>query len=322
VGIIFAIVWVSEPKRWKTLKNIFSNTSPLVFAIPLFMYFISQVVVGVRWWLLLRNQKIKIPLKKAVTLHLLGLFYNVFLPSAVGGDLIRAWYITKHTNHHFEAILSIFVDRVLGFFSMVILAFLAWVIFLRKPLNIGLVKYFDLLSQYKLALILIFAALSLLIIIIIYFARNLTKKLWSRTEALFLKVFQKGKNAAILYRKKPFTIISVILITMASQSILVISFWLLSTDMQISASLKYFLVFFPVSWVLGILPSIGGAVFVEGGLVIMFTQFTAVSAEQAFALALLQRFIWILCGIPGMLVHLKGTHLPDDFSIDYYKNID
>jgi hypothetical protein len=62
-------------------------------------------------------------------------------------------------------------------------------------------------------------------------------------------------------------------------------------------------------------------VVVEGWLVLLFTQFAGISAEQAFALAISQRFIWILSGIPGMFVHLKGTHLPDDFSVDEFKEI-
>jgi hypothetical protein len=39
--------------------------------------------------------------------------------------------------------------------------------------------------------------------------------------------------------------------------------------------------------------------------------------EQALALALCQRFIWVLASLPGAVVHLTGAHLPRDFFIDY-----
>lgn len=326
VGVIFAVYWVRQPKRWNTLKQLFLEVNPLIFLLPFVMYFLSQVIVGARWWLLLKTQKIDIPITKAITLHLLGLFYNIFLPSAVGGDLVRAWYVTKHTQHRFEAVLSIFIDRVLGFLSMVILVVSAWIIFLPSAIPDIKLKnapaYLDFLIEHKLAILLILAALGTAGVITTHFTSSLTRKLWEKLKYFFFKMIVKTRNAFLLYSKKPLTILTVIIITLISQSILVVTFWLLSLDMQIDASLKYFFIFFPAGWVLGALPvSIGGAVVVEGWLVLLFTQFTGISAEQAFALAISQRFIWILSGIPGMFVHLKGTHLPDDFSIDEFKEI-
>lgn len=243
-GIIFAIFWVRQPRRWNTLKQIFLDVNPLIFLLPLFMYFASQVVVAIRWWLLLKTQQIKIPVTKAITLHLLGLFYNIFLPSAVGGDLIRAWYVTKHTQHRFEAVLSIFVDRVLGFLSMIILVLLAWAMFLpttipELELKTG-EKYLKALNEHKLMVISILAALVIVCAAVSYFASGLSRRLWEKIKDLFRKALTKTKNAVLLYCKNPFTIVTAVIITLFSQSILVVTLWLLSVDMQIDASVKYF----------------------------------------------------------------------------------
>jgi len=85
-----------------------------VLAAVLGIFFISQLIFVARWNMLLRVQSIKIGFWSAVRLHLLGLFYNNCLPTSVGGDFLRAWYVTRHTDKKLEAALSVFVDRAVG----------------------------------------------------------------------------------------------------------------------------------------------------------------------------------------------------------------
>ena len=67
--------------------------------------------------------------------------------------------------------------------------------------------------------------------------------------------------------------------------------------------------------------SISGAVVVEGSLYYLFTHFAGVGKEQAMAIALCQRAIWMLTSLPGAVIHLVGAHLPKDFFIDYDKPV-
>ena len=131
VGVIWAIVWVSRGQRWSNLASIYRRMNLGVFAVTLSIFFICQVMVGFRWWLLLRTQSIFIDFWDAVRLSFLGWFYNNFMPGSVGGDFLRAWYVTKHTDKRFEAALSVFVDRIIGLLSALIIAFFFYVFFLR-----------------------------------------------------------------------------------------------------------------------------------------------------------------------------------------------
>ena len=123
VGVTWAIVWVSRGQRWSNLASIFVRMNLGVFAVTLCIFVISQVMVGFRWWLLLRTQSIFINLGAAVRLNFLGWFYNNFMAGSVGGDLLRAWYVSKHTDKRFEAALSVFVDRVIGLLSTLIISY-------------------------------------------------------------------------------------------------------------------------------------------------------------------------------------------------------
>lgn len=132
------------------------------------------------------------------------------------------------------------------------------------------------------------------------------------------KIIKNLMDAASIYCKRPVTILMVLGLTVVLQIIVIISFWVLGVNMGIEASLRYYCVFFPLTWVLGALPlSIGGTVVVEGMLVYLFVQFTAVGAESALALALCQRLVWMIISLPGAGIHLMGYHLPKDLSTDY-----
>ena len=91
------------------------------------LYFIAQTLLACRWVLLLRVQGVFISQFQAIRLTYMGLFYNNFMPGAVGGDLLKGWYITHHSEKHrrVEAAVTVFVDRIVGLIGMILVASVA-----------------------------------------------------------------------------------------------------------------------------------------------------------------------------------------------------
>ena len=108
----------------------------LLLAATLAVFIFSQIVIGLRWWILLRTQQIFIPFWAAVRLYFLGWFYNIVMPGPVGGDLVRLWYVTKHTDKKFNAALSVLVDRIVGLISTLIIAAFFYTVFLRPEVSV------------------------------------------------------------------------------------------------------------------------------------------------------------------------------------------
>jgi uncharacterized membrane protein YbhN (UPF0104 family) len=107
-------------------------------------------------------------------------------------------------------------------------------------------------------------------------------------------------------------------LTVFLQLLTITGFWFLGRNIGVDVSIKYYYVFFTLTWVLGAVPiSIGGVAVVEFSLVALFIKFAGVSKEAAAALALCQRAVWMLASLPGAAIHLMGAHLPKDFFIDY-----
>ena len=324
-GILWGVFWISGGQRWENLKQIFlQKMNPWIFTVALGIFVFSQILVGMRWWLLLRTQSIFIGFWVAVRLHFLGLFYNNFMPGSVGGDLVRAWYVTKHSDKWFKAALSVFVDRLIGLLSTLIIAVFFYSLFLRgSGISVNSGGQGGLLQSvagYKwIFLCIVVGAVVIICLFLLHSkGRVILTGFWSYILKLVMKMIGRLRNAAILYCSKPLIILTAFGVTVFLQVLTITGFWFLGTDMGVDVSIKYYLVFFTLTWVLGAVPvSISGAVVVEGSLYYLFTHFAGVGKEEAMAIALCQRAIWMITSLPGAVIHLLGAHLPKDFSIDY-----
>ncbi|MHC4158424.1 MAG: lysylphosphatidylglycerol synthase transmembrane domain-containing protein [Planctomycetota bacterium] len=330
IGIICGVLWVRAEDRWSRLVEIFGDMNLGIFACALCVFITGQLTLSLRWLLLIRTQSIHIKFWPAVRLVFLGLFYNNFMPSSVGGDLIRAWYVTKHTDKKFEAVLSVFVDRVVGLTSTLIIAAFFYVLFLRgKGCVIGPGESksggaFEFIVQRKaifIGLIVVVGA-AFCGLLLHRQGRVLLKKICLSFEEHGLRLIKKFRDAIVIYCKRPLAILAAFGLTVLLQMMTITAFWFLGADMGIEASAKYYYVFFTLTWVLGAVPvSIGGAVVVEATLAYLFIHFAGVGEELAAALALCQRAVWMLASLPGAVIHLLGAHLPKEFFIDYDKSI-
>lgn len=103
-----------------------------------------------RWTWLLRAVDIHLPWTRALRLNLIGMFFNLFLLGATGGDVVRIYYAMREARgDKAGAFLSIALERVIGllalaFVSAVVVA-IQWPELMRSPaarvsvLTIGLI---------------------------------------------------------------------------------------------------------------------------------------------------------------------------------------
>ncbi|UCG56666.1 MAG: flippase-like domain-containing protein [Phycisphaerales bacterium] len=324
VVAVIALLWVFRGQDWRQLGKILAELNVGYFALSLGVFAAGQVLIGLRWWLLLRAQSVVVSLGTVVRLHFLGLFYNNLMPSSIGGDLLRAWYVAKHTDKKLEAALSVVVDRVIGFLGMVLIALVCYWLFIRGQHSVvsssdegGLVAS---LGKYKWILFWLLMGLGAFLCALALHrsGRAILRKAWSYVCSHGKTVAARLKDAVVTYCRRPLTSLAALALTIFLQSMLIVTFWLLGRNLGIDAGAKYYFVFFPTTWVVGALPiSIGGIGIHEGGIKLLFTRFTGAGVEEVVALALCQRFVWLLASLPGAVIHLVGAHLPKDFFIDY-----
>lgn len=303
-------------KQKDDLKTLFSSLPLKVFLAGIALFLLSNVIISLRWYLLLLSQHIKVPFKAAMKVHFLGLFYNNIMVSSVGGDMLRVWYMAKYTTKRLEAGLSVVVDRLVGLFSLILMALTFYFLFpvdipAEMPAERVKVGFFSRFTPNSMLVTVIVAVV--VISVAFVFIYGPTRKIIVNA---FLKVLshrQRAAKAIALYCTKPFSLTLCVILTFFAQMLPIIGFWMMGKAMGINAPTKYYFVFFPISWVIGAFPvSIGGIGVLELGLVGLFMSLPGVEKEQGLALALCQRFIFIIGSVPGFIIHLTGAHLPSD----------
>lgn len=97
-----------------------SFKNPSILAAGLVFFVLHTLFFALRWNLLV-NLEIQYPFKSAAKETLIGNFFNFFIPSGVGGDIVKALAISE--SHKVPKKMSfslITIDRVLGLFSLIL----------------------------------------------------------------------------------------------------------------------------------------------------------------------------------------------------------
>jgi uncharacterized protein (TIRG00374 family) len=98
---------------------------PGLLLIAFFIYLVPlQLLAWLRWYAFLRAAKVPLSAAASLRLHLVGLFFNGFLPGGTGGDLAKGWYLLKgkSRSESAAALGTMVADRVTGLFGLIGLA--------------------------------------------------------------------------------------------------------------------------------------------------------------------------------------------------------
>jgi len=244
----------------------------LIVSILIVLLFLS--FMAVRWSILISSfSKIKPKFSILYQYYLLGTFFNIFFPGAIGGDVMRIHY--SHKRYHLgisKATAIVFFERISGLIGLTLI--FSFSIFF----NDTIADKIDIDKRYILLLVLIVLILNI----------------------LFKKIsFKKGYN--ISYS----TISVVIILSMLGQFADILIAYILCDYFDLHITLGNLLTIMPCVYIVTVLPiSLGGIGVREGAFVGLLALY-GVSASTAVVISFLMYFIRILVGSIGWVVYLK-----------------
>jgi hypothetical protein len=122
--LIFFFSRIELETFWRTLAA--ANLSYISLA--LIVYLVTQLASAGRWSVLTRPLGFRAPYQRLASYYLIGMFFNLFAPSTVGGDVSRIYYLARDSAHRdtgdvagslLHAAVSVFMDRALGMIVLV-----------------------------------------------------------------------------------------------------------------------------------------------------------------------------------------------------------
>jgi len=290
-GFIALLVWLMRDKLGE-IGEVLLNTNLTLFFMCWFTYVAVVFFQAFRLQLILAAQDMRLPLLKVFRLSLLGLFFNNFLPTVVGGDAVKAVYASGATNRKLESFTAVFVDRLLGLVTLMFLAVSALCL-----------SYGDVENKAIFVIVGAMFAVSFFFTIII-FNKPLAKKL------MFLKpLLEKFKledkmrrlyEAASRYRRHKRLIIYALLLSISLQVVSILAISFLGSSISANVRIVRFFLALPVVSAVSMLPSINGLGIREGGFVYCLGPYMGV--EGAFALSLLWLAIYLGTSLFGGVV--------------------
>lgn len=247
------------------------------FALAAAGYFLGLAIVSIRTQWVFKVQEIRMSFRECYHLTFVGLFYNLFLPSALGGDVIRAYYAYKHSGKKIESATSIFLDRLLGFVATISMAVFGMLYFSKEAAN----PYIE----YS-----VYGACAALGFCIAFFASKRFARLFKGLAHLIPKETWKLRLAEVYhaiygYRHHQGPVLVAILLSFMGQAVFITLNYLVAVSLSIDINFWKFFILIPVISIVSMLPSIGGLGVSEAATLFLFERY--VPREMAGAYMIL-----------------------------------
>jgi uncharacterized membrane protein YbhN (UPF0104 family) len=132
LGSVILVAVLAWRIDWAQAGSVLARANWALWAAGLGVYVFAQVVSSVRWRMLSRVQGFAGSQSRYVAYYFIGMFFNLLLPTSIGGDVVRSWYLVTREGgglarekRRAAAFLSVFGDRVNGLIALVGVACLA-----------------------------------------------------------------------------------------------------------------------------------------------------------------------------------------------------
>jgi uncharacterized membrane protein YbhN (UPF0104 family) len=119
LGLLGLLAWRTN---WHQVAESFAHLRWGLWLLAALLYALMQVVSSMRWQWLARPLGFGEPLRRFLAFYYIGMFFNLALPTSVGGDVVRAWYLAGGPGRRLDAFLSVFVERLSGLLVLLAIA--------------------------------------------------------------------------------------------------------------------------------------------------------------------------------------------------------
>ena len=94
VSLLALLLWLAR-ENFAKIWSLLSKVDLFVFSFSFLVFLISVLFLAWRLKVVLAAQKATLSIKESFGLTLIGYFFTNFMPTSVGGDLVKGYYISK-----------------------------------------------------------------------------------------------------------------------------------------------------------------------------------------------------------------------------------
>lgn len=294
LGLLIYLIYLANPQKiLEIISRIWTGGHIIYFLLAIQTFIIALIIYAWRWQVLLRGYQLNISIIQLFNFYLIGLFFNNFLPTGIGGDIIRIYSLIQKAGERTIGFASVMTERLLGIASTLVITLIS-LIWLLGSFSTNRILYINIF---------------LLCIILLFFYLVLNRKYPDSfaEKGKKIKLFKLGERidklfeAIRFFQNKKIVYVKVILISLLAQALIILMHYFLVLALSLDISLLYLILVVPLTFLLTMLPSINGLGVRDGGFVFLLSR-EGISTAGALSLSFMAIIIPMLVSCAGAIL--------------------
>lgn len=281
---------------FSAIAEVLKEADPFWLSVAFSLHLLGLMISAVRWKILIQAQGDDVPFGFLVKSYLVGTFFNNFLPSRIGGDVVRIWDGSRYSRTVLKSSAIVLVERLTG--VVILFVFAAAAALLRL----------DMARTIPVIWISLLLGLSGLFLFFIFFT-PLTEKILALipNRGFIVKIKQKifeFRAVIIFYKQRTIALVQAFFWAFCLQVNVILHFFLIGKALNLEIRLVDYFIFIPIVLLIQLIPiTINGLGLREGAYIEIF-QFYGIAAGAAFAFSLVDVAFMLLVGIIGGIIYV------------------
>jgi uncharacterized membrane protein YbhN (UPF0104 family) len=282
--LLIVIAWRID---WSVVGGKFANLNVGLWLAAVGVLIFAHLASARRWQLFAQELRFERSLVQYSAYYFIGMWFNLSLPTSVGGDVVRVWYLDNQSGRKLAAFASVFLERINGLLVLIAVAFVGILI---APMELPLAIRASVWAVTGGAVL---GVASLPI------AQRWRWLPLHRREQL---------HAVVELAKAPRVVASATLMSILVQVSGVVSLWFIGLALDVDIPITYYCILGPMVSLLTLLPiSVNGMGVRELGTVAFLAPLN-VYADPARTLAVRWFAVSVAVSLMGGLVYLFGAY--------------
>jgi uncharacterized protein (TIRG00374 family) len=295
IAILFALIKFIP---YKEVVEIYKNSQKIYILWGCLIFLLSFTFVAFRWRFLLASLGIKLSLREVSFAFFSGLFFNLFFPSFIAGDVFRGFSISRRHGNLKKVTSSILMDRFSGLSGLAVIVLFAF--FAGRHLLPQKQIFYSVLI---LCLLLVFVGLVIFskrffMFVTAVFRRNkfLKKRLINLHEQLYF------------FRNNPVVFFKAVAFSIPVQMLGAFSFFIVSKAFGVQVSAIYFFVLVPIIMVIAFIPITIAGIGTREAAAVYFFSLVGIEKSVGLSMSLLNLVFLVTSGILGGIFYVSVYH--------------
>lgn len=261
------------------------------------LHSLGLLISAYRWQILIQAQGDRVPLGFLAKSYLVGTFFNNFLPTRFGGDIVRIWDGSRYSRSVLKSSAIVLVERFTGIIVLLLFAFVASLSRLEMAKKIPIIWVSLLVGLLGLLFVLSF---------FMPFAKRILGKIPDKgyLKKIKAKVFE-FRDVVLVYKEKKREFLKALFWAFLLQVNVILHYFLVGKALHLNISFIDYFIFIPIILIILIIPVTISGLGLREGIYIEIFKFYLIPAALAFSFPLIADVAFgLIIGIIGGIIYV------------------